>query len=301
MEYSFTYQCNDIDHPVHVEDRFCLSKQDTIENIARAIARDIIFEDDYYYDVVQDTFCVAVDEFSYRTNGTFNIEEIGNMFYPVFKECIDREYSDAQIAVTISDTDHTKNETIEFPLAVFLKEIIDDRGASETYDCDIGNIVEDSLNDFENRGRWHFALIGSSNNMLKDANKWPAPLVTEEDVKWETESDSYEPLIWFGNSDQPTKPWTIEREDYGDLSFWFESELYDLLSKIVEAGSRGSFEVFCVWYIYECDREGPDMDKIREKCIIELDENDTNENVKTKINKLFLDEYYYAWQTTAQK
>lgn len=133
-------------------------------------------------------------------------------------------------------------------------------------DCDVGGIIESSLYKFSEEGLWRVGLE-CSDEIITDPACWPEPIIDNGTVIWKKNDCIYKPILWYGTSETPVSPWTIHEcmseKEYG---FWEETDEWYIMEYIIDDCDDG----FLTWYFPECGRSGPDMDKIKETCPIDL-------------------------------
>ena len=116
--------------------------------------------------------------------------------------------------------------------------------------------------------------------------QWPSP---QKDGSW-TDADGtvLQPYIWFGiNCNEPEDLWSLHGDmSEEDIAFWFSE---DPLEYIIENDE----EIYSFFRgqapKQEIDR--PDMENILQKCPVSIDEEETPESIKEKIQQFFLEQY----------
>lgn len=145
--------------------------------------------------------------------------------------------------------------------------------------------IATALKQFENEAGWHYALK-KENGYIETVKQWPVP---QKDGSWiDADGTVLQPYVWFGvKGNEPEELWSL----YGDMSeddlaFWFSE---DPLEYIIENDE----EIYSFFRgqapKQEIDR--PDMENILCKCPVSIDEDDTPESIKEKIQRFFLEQY----------
>lgn len=219
--------------------------------------------------IIQDQFgdevWQALEPFSLEQHGKYNINKIADNLYALAKEYFEKKT--AGININIKEIDTDKPQTVIYiPLASVFQSIIDERSTCEQMDCDVGGIIESSLLKFVEEGVWRVGLK-CGDEIITKPTWWPEPIIDNDTIIWKKNDCIYKPILWFGISETPVEPWTIhECMSEKEYSFWEETDEWYIMEYIID----DCYDGFLTWFFPECGRSGPDMDKIKETCPIDL-------------------------------
>ncbi len=277
-------ECKDENHTIQDDLSIELKDDDTIEDVALNEVISILREE--YEDIIVQAMDAPI---VLDIDGRYNLQDISNRLYPGAKEYIARNIHGVYVHLKEHEDDEVVTD-VSIPLAEILGQIIDERMECESWDCDLGGIIEDSLLRFEQEGSWHFGLI-ADDQVISDVELWPSPSRECGNLIWKKDEVVYKPIIWFGNSDTPVVPWVL----YKDMSleiqeFWMETDEDQFMQAVIEDCN----DTFLVWYFAECGRCIPDMDDIKKGCPIDLNSDIESDAFWNSFNEFFLTEYREA-------
>lgn len=138
------------------------------------------------------------------------------------------------------------------------------------FDLELSDILLDMLNEESNTGEFDARLSSYVESCLQ---------LFVEKSSWHIEDER----VWFGIDGQiPLSAWSIHFNKSKDLSIWFESDAWTIMSTI------GDFDdCFLIWYTAECGCWVPDMNEIRKSCPILFDDSDSVKSLFEKV-KVYL-------------
>lgn len=172
---------------------------------------------------------------------------------------------------------------------ITLPEDIYELGRSDCVSAiDIGATILLRLEEFLQRGVWQVGFrCGKS--FLTDVSSFPYRIENEDGTTvWQNDAGVVcEPILWFGLPDEePEEEWSLSAGMTSDWrSFWF-NHFWHLDWNALFGGFDN---YYTVWMFCECGMDEPeeDFDRVKDSCPISLDENDTDEQLFSKINEFF--------------
>ena len=232
----------------------------------------------YFDDLLQDAMSQYNADFD--DDGTVDIYSIGAALYDAAKAYI----RSCEVRVTVSSANKDDSpEPIEIDIKTILEDMIEDRSSCEQWDCDVGSEVESLMNRFMEGASWHTGFRTKA-GILRSENAGSTISFDSTSGQWSDNGEIVLPILWFGY-DEPAERWTIDENiDVFEFSFWFADNENDSLYRVVHDSDNGCFDI---WYFAECGRWFPVISEIRENCPIMLEEFDTAEIIKEKINTYF--------------
>lgn len=276
--------CEDNDHDIHEELTLELRDDDTVEDVVVDEVIDIFREE--YEDIIEKAMDSPI---VLEVDGRYNLHNISDRLYPGAKAYIAQSVAGIMVRVKEFESEKVVYDC-SIPLAVIIDKIIEERMGCESWDCDLGGIIENSLLRFEKEGSWHFGLIADS-QILSDARFWPSPSKISGELNWKIGEAIYKPTIWFGNSDTPIAPWVIYKGMPLDTqAFWKETDEYYIMQALIEDCN----DTFLMWYFPECGRCAPDMEEIKHRCPVDLNIEIESDIFWNNFNEFFLHKYKEA-------
>jgi len=249
------------------------------------------------------TDCLFSTSLSDKSQGFFpNTSEILMELFSLAEEALENIFGSVLLSKVIDDDGATiYEETFK------LKEILENRRDREQGIVDSGKVILSMLTNFLKKGIWQIGLQRDDGIILTDISKYPQPIKNLNRYIWQDSTGLYEPIIWFGlKNENPDECWTLDRSlknfDVLDIyenpytqkitqikrwnNFWFCSFwTLDWNSLFNYKGDE-----YIVWMFNECGMDEPieEFNNVRDSCPINLDENDSLENVIHKIEDLFI-------------
>jgi len=246
--------------------------------------------EDSLFDIIDDAVCGEFDELidnalaSYNPGprDLFNLCNVEEELYFAARSYLKSITSDKKISLQLIDG---SEQEYFYSLYEYLSKKIEGREGCETADCDIGAVVESSLLDFESKGVWHFAFLNEEGSLVP-ASLEAKPMYDSENGTWWMDTKRYKPVLWFGvDGTIPDSPWIISEDiDQDDLDFWLYPDGDSILNRIIDDCN----DSFLIWYFAECGRDCIDVEAILKICPLKIEETDTGESIRLKINELFL-------------
>lgn len=198
----------------------------------------------------------------------------------------------------IDETGELINET-SMGLDRMLHELVDDRQGWEQSTIDVSYALLRCLASFIKQGVWQFGLRDEDGHIITNPSSWPKPRICGNTVEWHDESRQLTPILWFGlMEEEPLMCWTLcksswmfEIMDYREpynverwKSFWFNRFWsYDWNTLLGLNASN-----YITWMFSECGMEEPYLGDVISTCPIVLDEHDSPELLKSKLDAFFL-------------
>ena len=149
--------------------------------------------------------------------------------------------------------------------------------------------IETSLDKFVEETGWHIGLWKGSER-FEDVTQWPAP---DKNGRWiDKDGTEMYPCLWYGYNDG--SPFTEEEDrvwniDNG-LGFWFSDDPESYLVEYDYDGHAG------------CYGGGfPDIEALRKRCPILLEENDTEESIGEKVQAYCKKQYKKVHKLNKEK
>lgn len=280
----YVVECRDENHIIQAELPIELKDDETIEDVAFDEVISIIREE--YEDIIEQALDspIVLD-----VDGRYSLWDISDRLYPGARDYIARNVSETDVHLKEYEGEEEITD-VSIPLAKILDRIIEERMECESWHCDLGGIIEDSLLRFEKEGSWHFGLI-AENQVLLDARLWPSPSRVNGDIIWQKGENVYNPTLWFANSDTPITPWALYKGMSTETQeFWMETEDYSIMQALIEDCD----ENFLVWYFLECGRSAPNMEEIKRRCLVNINTDIGSDAFWNSFNEFFLDKYAEA-------
>lgn len=277
-------ECREKTHSISKDISLELQDSETIKDAASNKIINIVREE--YGDVIEQALDYPT---VLKTDGRYDPQDISDRLYPGARDYIARNLLGIDVHIKEIEDEEVVTDTL-IPLAEILDRIIEERMECESWYCDIAGIVEESLLRFEKEGRWHWGLI-ADNQVLSDPGLWPSPIKKSNEIVWQKDETIYMPILWFGNSGTPIEPWVICKElSMDSLQFWNETEECYILKAVVEDCD----DIFLAWYLTECGRCAPDMDKIKAQCPVSFSNDIEADAFWNSFNDFFINEYMNA-------
>jgi len=239
-----------------------------------------------------------------RGRGFFwNTDEIESELYSYAKAYLDRHYG-GKFFVKVVDDDGTVVSDEELDL---WGKVIAYRRDYEQSHVDVGAAIIVMLENFLRGGVWQFGLRRKDGTILTDPSQWPELSSSADRVIWQDRSGPLEPMIWFGLQDEPPiECWTLDRSTAQSQRSLYYPSPYATEARPVERwhnfwfcsfwtldwnglfGDQGN--PYITWMFAECGMDEPvdEFHAVRSSCPIELDEQDTSEELFRKIEDLFV-------------
>ena len=190
---------------------------------------------------------------------------------------------DIKVCLDCVAEDGTVLETHEIDIENFIsldsvKETLMECGLFDSTD----EYIECSLDKFVKETGWHIGLLKGSER-IEDVTRWPAP---NRRGSWidEDGTEMY-PCLWYGYNDgsllsgEEDRIWNIDN----GLDFWFSDDPERYLVEYDYDGHAGCFGGMI-----------PDIEEIRKKCPILLEEDDTEESIDAKVQAYCKKQYKKA-------
>jgi hypothetical protein len=187
-------------------------------------------------------------------------------------------------------------------------ELINDREEREQGIVDTGALVIAMLTNFLNEGIWQYGLQRDDGTILTDISQCPKHTTDGTDVIWQDSDGLLEPIIWFGlKNEDPIECWTLDKSPEKFELLKLYDNPYATETRLVERWHNFWFCTFwnldwnalfdnngnthITWMFAECGMDEPveEFNAVRDSCPIQLDENDTYENIIRKIEQLLID------------
>ena len=137
-----------------------------------------------------------------------------------------------------------------------------------------------SLKRFVKESCWQIRFENNTHYIigLENPNNWPS---LKDDGTWTSEEMVFRPRLWFGlKNEEPNSFWNLNGSD---MKFWFD-----------EDNDKYFIGRHSNWDVGRYRGYLPDMKAIRKSCPIQIEEFDTPESVKEKIQKFFIKQYRKA-------
>ena len=270
-------ECHDEKHDIYVEINKTIKIKGSIANAAEWIASDTI--QDWY----QNDFWDAIELYPHPINGRLKFSDIEENIYDFMRKYIIQISSGVNVILKeLNEAGETMDST-RVALSTMLLQMIEGRESCEQKYCDVGKVVEKTIDGFVKNGTWHYGFR-SKLGIITEKEFWPLANNENDQIVWEKDGIEYEPILWFGDSDIPEEPWMISTSMSEEkLGCWFEVEPWFILESIIEDCD----DIFLTWYIAECGLGVPDIESIREKCPIVFDETCTMDEISLKMYEFF--------------
>ena len=179
---------------------------------------------------------------------------------------------DVKVYLDSIGEDGTVLETTEIDIEEFIsldsvKETLMECGLFDSTD----EYIEASLSKFVKETGWHIGLWNGSER-IEDVTRWPAP---DKKGRWiDKDGTEMYPRLWYGYNDgsllsgEEDRVWNIDN----GLDFWFSDDPESYIVEYDYDGHAGCFGGMI-----------PDIEEIRKKCPILLEEDDTEESIDAKV------------------
>lgn len=187
-------------------------------------------------------------------------------------------------------------------------EIIENREDTEQGTIDVGQVIIVMLTNFLTEGIWQYGLQRDDGTILTDISQWPKHKTDGINIIWEDQNGFLEPIIWFGlKNESPMECWTLDKSPEKFELLEVYDNPYSHKTRLVERWRLFWFSSFwsldwnalfdnsgyahITWMFAECGMDEPveEFNAVRDSCPIELDKNDTSENIICKLERLLVD------------
>lgn len=149
--------------------------------------------------------------------------------------------------------------------------------------------IETSLNKFVEETGWHVALQKET-KVIEDVTQWPAP---KKNGTWiDKDGEELYPCLWYGYDEdgmlceEEDRVWNIDN----GLEFWFSDDPERYVVEYDYDGHAGCY-----------GGDFPDIEAIRKRCPILLEENDTEESIGEKVQAYCKKQYKKAHKSNKNK
>lgn len=223
-------------------------------------------------------------------------EDISTELYNCFDEIVHSNIDNELKLVEEHDERPTTYTNISLPSKLYELGRNCEVSAIET-----GETILLRLKEFLQRGVWQFGFR-KNGIIINDISHFPKKNDNITTPWIDNEGNAYEPVIWFGLSDEkPSEVWTLSKHRQEDWrSFWFN----DFWHLDWNALFGGYDNYYTVWMFSECGMEEPvmDFDRIKKICPISLDEEDSDERLTQKI-ECYVDALFLngEWSVTSNE
>ena len=193
----------------------------------------------------------------------------GEAAYSATKEYIHANANSIQIYAVEQRDNVEIGDQIELRMDIpsIMCEILDNRSQCEQESIDSGEVMLKSLTKFLSQGVWQYGFHSLDDN------------------------GASEPILWFGlPGEAPIDCWSLSKattffdsENESWKWFWF-CDFWTFAWDILMVDG----DIYTTWMFTECGMDEPPIDPVRQSCPIELNENDTNEELLAKVEQFVL-------------
>ena len=218
-----------------------------------------LLDSDYLEELLSDAF----DSIEMEPKECFVEEQVEEALYSAAEQYLRNNENDYIFFSITKDEDG--NEINKLAISILDKaiEYLHDDRIDCNSSCRICTYTESCLMKFASEGKWQIGFRNKANNEITVYKPGSANTFHKDDL-----------VLWFGVEEKLSEePWIISKETK-DLSFWFTTQAWDFL-QCVSDYNDGTL----TWYCAEIACDVPDIDEIRNECMIQFNETDTVDSV----------------------
>lgn len=233
---------------------------------------------DFAWEIITD----LIYSYSPKANGNFGWHgDYADEAYSFAQQYIENHKDECLLYVL---DNNGKYQPLTIDVSKPLQNIIIYTRESENYDFDGVSFKFKSLENFIKQGVWQFGLQKPSGAIVCGCDAWPKPIIDGDRIFWRDGIGEYMPILWFGLvNEEPIDHWSI----------YANAELFKASEKEMHWQDFWYSEDWGIddedWYYHvEGGIDYPSFDSVRQSCPIELNEDDTAEELLAKVEQFVL-------------